>query len=386
MGLWQEATGSWIVKQFPMDGPPKTIDPPTPTKVTYSGSGWLFQYQIGVSQALRDAKVVGTRLANADADVLPDTRTTGASGGALAAASQVLDVDRDVARSVAMKMWDRASGNFLDHFRLDQLVDDGMNMFRGEFESAHTRWKAKHGVSDDAFPHVWQDVARGRLAVHFGTLSLLPPFYRKAVRCDYASFEDLHDSLVASCLVPGFAKLRKLASSAAQVTLDNAPESSSATKWNTLPWTVDPSTPFRVVDGGVPPQPEGEKKDGVINVTPIWIAAWLPQSLWPADIVPEYLPIGWALWPPKKREVYDALFLFGYRDGMRYAAEHGFVTKSQAYDLERKMGSHDDERLAALAPSRVWHGAKAVVALGALGCVGALGHAAFRKWRPRVRR
>uniref|UniRef100_A0A7S1PQB8 PNPLA domain-containing protein n=1 Tax=Neobodo designis TaxID=312471 RepID=A0A7S1PQB8_NEODS len=322
--------------------------------VSFSGCGWLANYSIGASQALRDAGVIhGDARARYGA-----TRCVGASGGALTAACAALDLDSRTCRSIINDMHRQVGESWLMHFRLDTLLDRGLPRLQREFEAAPSKWQRKYG-DQSAVPKVWQDVARGRLGVHFGCLNTSYPFYHVAVRNDYASFFDVCETLTASCLVPGFAKLRHLSSTDKQAALDHVPGG-----LNRIPESVDTRLNPLAVDGGlIQLQPEAHEFN-VLNVSPLWVSRFVPN--WPVDVCPRYIPLTWMLFPPRDPATYDALFVFGYRDAMMFAERNGFVPASIAQDFLHQNGCSDPE-IAALEPEPIPHMVRMVAGVTASG-------------------
>jgi hypothetical protein len=338
---------------------------PNVRAVSFSGCGWLLNYAIGTSQALRDAGVIhGDPRQRYGA-----TRCVGVSGGALTAACAALDIDSSIARSVVNEMHAQATTNWRMKFRLDELLDEGLPRLAPQFESAPARWAAKYG-SSALGPATWQDLARGRLGIHFGFLNRTSPYYHVGVRNEYASYFDLSQTLTASCLLPGFATLRHLRSTNKQVELDKGGA-------NTIPDSANTALDPLVIDGGLlEPQPECHEFN-VLNVSPIWIARFLPW--WPVDICPRYIPITWAVFPPADAPRYDALFTLGYRDGMSFAVRNGFVTDSIAQEFQHQNGCFDPE-IAVLEPTPLPHMTKAVAGVSVSGV---LMRQLWRRMRPR---
>jgi hypothetical protein len=330
-----------LPERLPAVAPKKlhfATSPNTYSTVSFSGAGWFVNYELGAAAALRDVGIITSDVSVREGA----TRCVGASGGSLVATWAALEMSTDSALALVREMYDVQAADWRKRFCLDDLVQHSLARLEPEILSAAERWKQAHGKMEGYESLTWQDMVRGRLGVYFGIVSWRFPFLREAVRTDFATIDDLKESLTASCSLPLLANLRRLQSSPAQLALDGAHDS-----LNHFPAGIDPASRPIAVDGGLRNLQPEMFEPGVLVVSPFW---WQLK----AHVRPRYLPSLWSLFPPEARS-YHACFAFGYCDALDFAVSSGVITPTARDELKLKHPSTMDPEVQAMRPSPIPH-------------------------------
>lgn len=356
--------------------------------VSYSGSGWLYLYEIGVSAALRDTGII-TYTADSPA---PITKCIGASGGALVAIATAIDLDNNLMKRIALRGYDdmmKEQGMWGCVTEVSPMVRkvltelepdivaaaDAMAVRRGR-TSVPAADKSNQKQQSEALPRWLAQGLNGHVGVWISTASRTWPFVSSVERRRFASYRDLVEGLVASSLDAGWPQPLLRSSAQARMDTEDGWPAFGFDAANVPSGPDDFAPGPSVFDGGftrLQPLQFAPNRSGIIFVSPLW---WQ----FGAHIRPSYLPSLWAVAPPSDRRQYEAVYAFGYRDGVRFAAANGCISGDVAESLVMSHAHCSDPELMALQPSFFAHGAKTAAA-------GLLGLAALRwGWKRMMRR